>query len=117
MRGHHFGLLGDIVIMYGVLPFGWGSPPIRFARFSDALTKLIHLSGPGGPSRNLPFAFRSSMFIDDGMLIVLRIGCRRRRSVAEWEGLDRGLLPHDAINAENEKEEGEWKEGQIFSDS
>ena len=114
MRGHHFGLSGDVVVFYGVLPFGWGSSPSRFVRFSDALTKLHQLTGPADPSWNLPFAFRSSMFIDGGLFIELRIGDRRRRSVLEWEGLARGLLSQDAINTDKEREEGEWQEEQIF---
>ena len=114
MRGHHFGMTDDIVIMYGVLPYGRGSSPSRFVRFSDALTKLQQLSGPEGPSWNLPFAFRPSMFIDDGLFVELTIGDRRRRSVAEWEHLSRGMLSQDAINEGKEREAVEWKEEQIF---
>ena len=114
MRGRHFGMSGDIVVMFGVLPFGWGSPPIRFVRLSDALTKLHQLSGPADPAWNVPFAFRSSMFIDDGLFVELRIGDRRRRSVAEWEHLARGMLSQAAINEEKASDEGEWKGEQIF---
>ena len=54
------------------------------------------------------------MFIDDGLFIDLRIGDRRRQSVAEWEGLAKGLLSQDATNKEKEEEEGEWGDEQIF---
>ena len=84
MRGHHFGLPGDIVIFYGVLPFGWGPSHCRLVRFSDALTKLHQLSGPADPPWNLPFASRTIMFIDDGSFIELCIGDR-------GETVDRGM--------------------------
>ena len=114
MRGHHFECVDDVVIFYGVLPFGWGSSPSKFVRFSDAITKLHQLSGPSDPTWNLPYAFRSSMFIDDGLFIEVMIGDRRRRSVEHWESVAKGLLSIDAINKEKEKEEGEWLEEQIF---
>ena len=114
MRGRHFGLIDDIVLFYGVLPFGWGSSPRRFVRFSDALTKLHQLSGPSDPAWNLPRAFRSIMFIADGLFIEVMIGDRRRRSVELWGELAKGLFPQDAIDKEKEEDDGEWKDEQIF---
>ena len=114
LSGHHFNLNDDIVLFYGALPFGWCSSPSRFVRFSDALTKMHQLSGPSDPAWNLPHAFRSNMFIDDGLFVEAMIGARRRRSVELWETLAKGMMSEDAINKEKEQEEGEWKEEQIF---
>ena len=114
MRGYHFGMTDDVVLMYGVLPFSWGSSPSRFVRYSDALTKLHQMSGPNDPTWNSPHAFRSSMFIDDGLFVEVKVGDRRQRSIAEWEYIARGMLSQEAISGEKEKEEGEWGEEHIF---
>ena len=43
---HHFGLEEDILLFYGALPFGRGSSPGHFCRFSGAIDILHYLHGP-----------------------------------------------------------------------
>ena len=111
LRGRHFSLPDDIVIFYGVLPFGRGSSPGRSVRFSDALAKTLRPGGHADTSRDLPFAFRSNMFIGDGLFIELGIGDRRKQSIMD-RVLSEGLLSPDAIN--NDKNEAGWGDGEIF---
>lgn len=47
--GHHFGLVEDILLFCGVLPFGWGSSHGHFCRLSDAITILHQLHVPSRP--------------------------------------------------------------------
>ena len=82
--GHHFGLQGGILMFYGVLPFGWGSSPGHFCRFRDAIARLHQLRGPSRTLRNMPTAFRSKMYIDDGLFIELEIGGRKEQSTNKW---------------------------------
>ena len=83
--GHHFGLGEDILMFYGVLPFGWGSSPGHFCRFSDAIARLHQLHGPSRPLRNMSDALRSEMYIGDGLFIGLEIGDREEQSTGKWE--------------------------------
>ena len=83
--GHHFGLKEDILVFYGVLPFGWGGIPSHFCRFSDAISILHQLHGPCQPLWNLGAAYRSKMYIDDGLFIELDMGKRIAQSTSKWE--------------------------------
>lgn len=112
--GRHFGLEEDILMFYGVLPFGWGSSPGHFCRFSDAIARLHQLHGPSGPLWNMPCAFRSKMYIDDGLFVELEIGDRKEQSSRKWEEIARGFLPQEAVNEEENKLEGAWCAQQIF---
>ena len=56
-------------MFYGVLPFGWESSPGHFCRFSDAIARLHQLHGPSEPLWNMPYAFRSEMYIDAGLFV------------------------------------------------
>ena len=96
--GHHFGLEDDILMFYGVPPFGWGSRPGHFCRFIDAIARLHQLHGHSRPLRNTPTAFRSKMYIEDGLFIALEIGDRKEQSAKNWVAIARGLFPINAAN-------------------
>lgn len=83
-----------------MLPFGRGSSRGHFVRYVDAVTRLHQLSGPAHHSWNPPFAFRPSMFVDDGLFIDARMGDRRDKSVYEWGTLANGIRPDEATNEE-----------------
>ena len=112
--GHHFGLEDDILMFYGVLPFGWGSSPGHFCRFIDAIARLHQLHGPSNPLWNMPCAFRSKMYIGDGLFVELEIGDRKDQSARSWEELARGVLSKEAVNEEKNRLEGAWCGQQIF---
>ena len=112
--GHHFGLDDDILLFYGVLPLGWGSSPGHFCRFCDAITLLHQLHGPPKPLRNIGTAFRSHMYIDDGLFIEFDVGGRKELNTVTWEGIAKGLLSDEAINEEKNELEGKWSCDQVF---
>ena len=112
--GHHFGLEEDIMMFYGLLRFGWGSRYGHFCRFSDAIARLHQLFGPSQPLRNMPAAFRSKMYIDDGLFIELEIGDRKEQSTNTCEEIARGLFPPNAANEEKNAIEGKRIVGRIF---
>ena len=96
--GEIFGLTEDVLCCYGALPFGWGGSPGHFCRSRDAITKLHQLHGPSRPMWNSAFAYRSQMYIDDGLFIEINIGARRQQTTEAWERISKALLPNDAIN-------------------
>ena len=101
--GEIFGLEEDIMCFYGALPIGWSGSPGHFCRFSDAITRLHQLHGPSRPMWNSFFAFRSRMYIDDGLFVEIDIGDRREQTTAAWGRIARSLLSPDAINEEKNK--------------
>ena len=104
--GRHFGLEEDVLLFYGVIPFGWGGSPSHFCRFSDAISILHQLHGPCHQLWNMGMAFRSKMYIDDGIFIELDMGSRLGQSTGKWEEIAKGCLSDDAINEEKNLLEG-----------
>ena len=94
----HDGLEEEILMFYGVPPFGWGISPCHFCRFSDASTRPHQLHGPTKHLRNMPGAFISKMYIGDGLFIELEIGGRKEQSANKWEEIARMLLPAQSAN-------------------
>ena len=112
--GEIFGMHEDILCFYGVLPFGWGGSPGHFCRFSDAITLLHSLCGPARPLWNTAFAYKSHMYIDDGLFIEIDVGDRTQQSTEAWERIAKDLLSNDAINEEKNEIEGQWQDEHIF---
>ena len=112
--GHHFGLKEDVIVFYGVLPFGWRGSPSRFCRFSDDISILHQLHGPNQPMWHMGTAFRSKMYIDDGLFIELDMGTRITQSTSKWEEIAQGCLSGEAVNEEKNRLEGQWSSPQIF---
>ena len=104
----HVSMGYDLICFYLVMPFGWNGATAHFARFGDAVTLAHCRCGLSGPSVTLMrHAFRSVLYVDDGIFIELDIPERLNASTACWEFLTRGLLGKDAINRHKLIEEGQ----------
>ena len=112
--GGLFGLDEDIILFYGVLPFGWGASTGHFCRFSDAIAQLHQLHGPSWPMWNAPYAYRSQMYIDGGLFIELNIGDRKTQTADSRGRIAKATLPSEAINEEKNELEGNWADEKIF---
>ena len=84
--GEMFGITEDIICIYCVLHFGRGGSPSHLCRVSDPIARLHQLHEPSRPMRNAPYAYRSRMYIDDGLFIEVNIGDRRHQPTESWGG-------------------------------
>lgn len=59
-------------------------------------------------------AFRSKMYIDDGLCIELDLGTRGLQLTQIWAEAARGCVSKESINEEQNRVEGQWGPSQIF---
>ena len=112
--GNHFGLGWRRSPFYRVPPFEWGSIPVRFCRFRDAVIPARQFPGPQMPFWNMGTAFRPRMYMDDGLFIDLYIGYSKDQPTQTWEEIAKGFIPDQSTEGEKDALEWSWICARIF---
>ena len=111
----HVHLENDVVCFYLAMPFGWNGAPAHFARFGGAITRAHSRCGLSRKCNTLmKHAYRSVLYVGDGIFVELDIAERMAGTNTCWEFLTRGVLGNSAINLEKLDEEGTWESKQIL---
>lgn len=104
--GEAIGVDGKLLIIYGVMVFGWSGSPGEYMVYAWAAKRHHEAHRPSDPEMNDIVNFMSKWLMDDGVVLEVLVGNRPWLSAAQLERSMHQVWGPEAINASKRDEEG-----------
>lgn len=104
----------DLTIIYLVSSFGFSGSPGEWAIWGRSTEEFHRCHRPEESRRDGSYGFESKILVDDNVLIEPWMGLRPWVSSETYEEAVRLMLGESAVNAEKDKEEGDFRTQQTI---
>ena len=112
--GKEFDMLGTIIALYLVMPFGWSGAPGEWMIFAWLLKQYHAAWKPANPNLEGRYGYLSLFLMDDQVLIEALLGSRVWESIRLAEEGARRILGEKAVNRKKDQEEGAPEEKKLI---